>query len=214
MLSVITPHALLRQQVGILRQQIPSILNGDADGVHDARIATRRIRELLPRIAIKKFRYILEIGQETGTLRAAEAIRDLKKAQDMLGDLHDRQALIDEIGAARPSGDDAMRDEQIGLVTQVVEAEIRDLHARYLCRRARVLVIADGREPPRHAFPASPLVVAAGALAVSSGPAAATREVTHRLHAHDRRHLRRGRPAPGAAVQRNGPAGDPGRAVG
>src|SRR6185436_17783847 len=49
------------------------------------------------RIAIKKCRYAAEIAAETGIFVDGSLIRDLKKAQDVLGNLHDRQTLIDEL---------------------------------------------------------------------------------------------------------------------
>ena len=122
------------------------------------------------RIAIKKFRYALEIAKATRTLRPTEAIPDLKMAQDILGDLHDRQELIDELADAVPLSDGARTVDQMRLVTHVVEADIHDLHARYLSRRNRVLTVADGaphmKEDRRVG---TPLMIPAGALVVSSG---------------------------------------------
>jgi CHAD domain-containing protein len=120
------------------------------------------------RIAIKKLRYAFEIGESTHTLRAADVIRELKKAQDILGDLHDRETLIDKLEDAE-DGDGAADEEQVKLVTQVLEAEIHDLHRRFLSRRERVLSIARDGMPVHRALPAPPLLVAAGAFAVSSG---------------------------------------------
>jgi CHAD domain-containing protein len=308
MLGSITPHSLLQQQVCSLKNNTPAVLDGGVDGVHAARIATRRIRELLPltaewhppdvvdslhhrfraigralgrvrdadvrilllthlepripsaasalvgvrqqqerrrielmrklikqierngllelmraavpgrrvsagwgagsgrrwqhqlrsilseraesaidavrhatgvyfphrahsaRIAIKKLRYVLEIAEATRTLRTTEGIADLKKAQDILGDLHDRQELLGELADAVPLRDGAGSVEQIGLVTRVVEADMHDLHARYLARRSRVLTVADGARQLKYARRvATPLMIAAGAIAVSSG---------------------------------------------
>ena len=46
------------------------------------------------RIALKKFRYAVEIADATGLVPAQRAIRELKKGQDVLGELHDRQELV------------------------------------------------------------------------------------------------------------------------
>ncbi len=48
MLASVTPQSLLQQQVSSLQDHTPAVLDGGVDGVHAARIATRRIRELLP----------------------------------------------------------------------------------------------------------------------------------------------------------------------
>jgi hypothetical protein len=43
-----TPIAFFQQQTQILRSHLPGVLDGRRDTIHDARIATRRIREVLP----------------------------------------------------------------------------------------------------------------------------------------------------------------------
>jgi len=42
-----TPATLLDQQASALRTQLGGVFDGDVDAVHDARVATRRVRELL-----------------------------------------------------------------------------------------------------------------------------------------------------------------------
>ena len=48
MVQFTTPETILQSQTEALLAQLPSVLDGDADGVHDARVATRRIRAVLP----------------------------------------------------------------------------------------------------------------------------------------------------------------------
>src|SRR5437762_5180988 len=48
MFQTATPIGILKSQVDDLLQQLPRVLDGDVEGVHDARVATRRIREVLP----------------------------------------------------------------------------------------------------------------------------------------------------------------------
>src|SRR5260221_14481265 len=43
-----TPIEIFRRQTALLRDLLPGVLDGRADSVHDARIATRRIRAVLP----------------------------------------------------------------------------------------------------------------------------------------------------------------------
>ena len=120
------------------------------------------------RIAIKKFRYALEIGAATHAFSAPDEIRALRKSQDILGDLHDRQELIDELSDDLEDKDAAHKDH-VSLVTQVLEAEIHDLYHRFLSRRDRVLAIAaEGNRPAvRRTLPAPPLLLAAGAAAAA-----------------------------------------------
>jgi len=119
------------------------------------------------RIAIKKFRYATEIATATGLWNAREIIRELKKGQELLGRVHDRQELLDGFAAndgSYPAGSDR---GQLELVTQVVEAEAHDLHCRYLSRRQRLLdaALTAERAVSRARVPIFP---AAGLLAASS----------------------------------------------
>ena len=118
------------------------------------------------RIAIKRMRYAMEIAHETGSERSA-AIRELKKAQDLLGDLHDRQELVDNLTETCPS-DKPEIASQVALLKQVIDAECHDLHTRYLARRSAVIDICYGVRRQPHRIPARSLV-AASALAISSG---------------------------------------------
>ena len=119
------------------------------------------------RIAVKKFRYAVEIGAETGLLPGDALVRSLKKSQDLLGEMHDRQTLIDELTTLvdEAGGIDA---GQIALVGRVAEAEIEDLHARVLARRSRVLeaCCAAQRVVQRTQLPIRTLA-AAGAVALT-----------------------------------------------
>jgi CHAD domain-containing protein len=119
------------------------------------------------RIAIKKMRYAMEIAHEVGGGNRNAQIRELKKAQDLLGDLHDRQELIDNLIETSPS-DRPEAANQVALLKQVIEAENHDLHARYLARRGAILEICGAERRHLLRSPARSMV-AAGALAISSG---------------------------------------------
>ena len=112
-------------------------------------------------------RYAMEIAHEVGGGDRNAAIRELKKAQDLLGDLHDRQELIDNLLETCPR-DQPDATSQVSLLKQVIEAENRDLHARYLARRVAILEIC-GAERRHLRRPHARSLVAAGALAISSG---------------------------------------------
>jgi CHAD domain-containing protein len=90
------------------------------------------------RIAIKKLRYALEIAQATGIgPRSVEAsLTQLKKSQDALGDLHDRQAFIDELLSPASARVEGVAADHVRLIIQLAEAECHDLHAKYLSRRS------------------------------------------------------------------------------
>ena len=112
-------------------------------------------------------RYAMEIAHETGNADRSAAIRELKKAQDVLGDLHDRQELVDNFAESCPA-DTPEIGGQVSLLKQVIEAENHSLHARYLGRRAALLDICGREQRSSHRAPARSLA-AAGALVISSG---------------------------------------------
>jgi CHAD domain-containing protein len=127
------------------------------------------------RIAIKRLRYATEIVHQTGLADRSRAIRALKKAQDLLGDLHDRQELSDHLAdevsqAAAPTDDHS----QVALVRQVIDAEARQLHQRYAQRRDRLMSVCcdalTAGETRR-----LPSIVAVAAVVVSSGVLAVKR---------------------------------------
>ena len=129
------------------------------------------------RIAIKRLRYALEILHETGADDLGPDIRELKKAQDLLGDLHDRQDLSDDLGrdASDANGHPTDTKDQIALVRQVLDAEVRHLHCRYIDRRQRLMEICGRARSVRVQLMPSSATAIATALAVSSGVIAARR---------------------------------------
>jgi CHAD domain-containing protein len=127
------------------------------------------------RIAMKKFRYSLEIADATRSVPAADAIRDLKKTPDILGDLHDRQAFDRPARRQRVvrQAQRAHHSRDAG-----VDAEIHALHARYLARRERVMTIARQVRLAKGGLTVpAPVIVAAGVLGVSSGLFVARRQI-------------------------------------
>jgi CHAD domain-containing protein len=126
------------------------------------------------RMAIKRLRYATEIVHQTGLADRSRAIRALKKAQDLLGDLHDRQELSDHLAdevsrAAAPTDDNS----QVALVRQVIDAEARQLHQRYAERRDRLMEVCC--DSLRGEIRRLPSMVAVAAVVVSSGVLAARR---------------------------------------
>jgi CHAD domain-containing protein len=119
------------------------------------------------RIALKKLRYALEIACAAGAgPDTRESLQYLKKTQEVLGDLHDRQVLADDL-LATTTPDVEIDPSQIRLVTQYIAAESRDLHARFLRRRSQVLNICDRFEQVRGRR-GLPVARAATALVISS----------------------------------------------
>jgi len=118
------------------------------------------------RIAIKQVRYAAEIADATGLTAVQAAIKTLRKGQEILGDLHDRQALADTLeGFGKDDGVDPMR---ILLARQVLEREMMQLHAQYLARRADLReACAEVEHAAARAWRAGPAIAVGTALAVS-----------------------------------------------
>lgn len=88
------------------------------------------------RIAIKKLRYAAEISQATGMSQLRNEIKSLRKAQEVLGEMHDRAVLSDTL--ARYVDRDHVSADHIALASQVLQSGILDQHTRYLARRSAI----------------------------------------------------------------------------
>jgi CHAD domain-containing protein len=127
-----------------LRHVVDQRAREAADAIADATAVYFPNRAHRARIALKKFRYAAEIGAQTGAPIGERLLRMLKKGQDELGGLHDREALLDELRAAgehpSDSADDA-RERQA--IVHFAEAEIADLHRGFVAHRSRLLEATD-----------------------------------------------------------------------
>ena len=90
------------------------------------------------RIAAKKLRYGLELAFDSGVKQAAAHLRTIKRAQDLLGKLHDLQVLQTHIAEVQISGDTARPEPRAALevLAAYVEEQCRRLHGRYLSSSA------------------------------------------------------------------------------
>jgi CHAD domain-containing protein len=118
------------------------------------------------RIAIKQLRYAVEIAQATGLSDVEAAGKVLRKGQEVLGDLHDRQALADTLaGYGKDEGVDL---EHIQLARQVLLREVMQLHAQYLARRTALrAACAEIEQASASAWRPGPVVAVGAALTVS-----------------------------------------------
>jgi CHAD domain-containing protein len=97
------------------------------------------------RIALKKFRYAVEIAGEASGVKLGAEVRTLKRAQDILGRLHDVQVLIDRIRQIQPVvtlPDLSTWRKMDGLIA-ALENDCRRLHARFLHRQGQVRAICE-----------------------------------------------------------------------
>lgn len=94
--------------------------------------APERLHEV--RIAAKKLRYGLELAFDAGVKAAVPHLRTIKRAQELLGTLHDLQILQTHIAATQIGAASARPEARAGLdaLAAHVEAQCRHLHGKYL----------------------------------------------------------------------------------
>ena len=112
------------------------------------------------RIAAKKLRYALEIVRDLSRSRATARILTLKRAQDLLGRIHDLEVLIARTRAIQgsPNAPTLRVSADMDLLVRRLETECRRLHGRYIAMRATLLAICDhvsGVRPSRRGEPAA-----------------------------------------------------------
>jgi CHAD domain-containing protein len=117
------------------------------------------------RMAIKELRYALELANRTRLWQPTRAIRRLRKAQEVLGQAHDRQLLIDHMPRSVSAGLPAATPETDAVIG-FLEAEARALHSKYLDWRPELLAICGECARAASPSPVPSLMLAAG-LAVS-----------------------------------------------
>jgi CHAD domain-containing protein len=86
------------------------------------------------RIALKKFRYALELAERLGRFRLGGAMRALKRMQNLLGDLHDLQVLGGLARDVMSQSPASQRPEFEALVTSI-DDHVRGLHSQFLAER-------------------------------------------------------------------------------
>jgi CHAD domain-containing protein len=104
------------------------------------------------RIAMKKLRYLVEL-QDTDQPGRRRSLKVLRQAQEILGEMHDREVLMERLKRLR-------RKEDIPgarVLLQVLDAEARALFRKYVTQRQDLLAVtetlqrstADGARPTR-----------------------------------------------------------------
>jgi CHAD domain-containing protein len=90
--AVSVTSRLLERRARALREHLPKAAAGDDRGIHQARVATRRLREALPILAAKP-----EVGQAG---KARRKIRRLTRALGTVRELDVALAMLDELARA------------------------------------------------------------------------------------------------------------------
>jgi len=107
------------------------------------------------RIAVKQLRYALELAFDMGALRSRRPILRLKAAQEILGELHDVQVLLDRTRHAQGRLPRALRHLGTDLsgLADTLEDRCRERHAIYLAQRAALVEAVVGAARRRHGRP-------------------------------------------------------------
>jgi CHAD domain-containing protein len=79
---MLTPSALVQRHLDVLLGHLPGCLNGEVESVHQARIATRRLREVLPLLADGHLEGTVEKVREAG--RCLGRVRELDVMSSLL----------------------------------------------------------------------------------------------------------------------------------
>ena len=110
------------------------------------------------RIEVKKLRYAVELAIDAAGARAGDKaaadLRALKRAQELLGRMHDEQTLMEQVrqtqASLAPPNVTVWRDLDALIAT--LEDDCRRLHARYMRRRDELAGVAErrGARPQPH----------------------------------------------------------------
>lgn len=93
------------------------------------------------RIALKKFRYTLELAQDCGGVRLSGTLRRLKEVQDILGTLHDHDVLAARIrDGAADAADPEQRAALVALASHL-DQETRERHSEFLTVRPALALV-------------------------------------------------------------------------
>jgi CHAD domain-containing protein len=146
----ITPVDLLARQVGVLRCHLPAVFDGDTAGVHDARIATRRLRAVLP--LVEALSPALARDDDFG-----ERIKQISRALGSIRDLDARLDLLTYVEARLPGAGSAL------VAARHRQREKRASRSRKLVKRLEALDIERELERVARACRSAPWRNASGA---------------------------------------------------
>jgi CHAD domain-containing protein len=136
------PVALIRRPewVGTLWARIESRSRDAADMVRRAPGVYFPNRAHRARVAVKKLRYSVEVAFDTGVWRPETVLKDLRRIQGILGDMHDVQVLLDALDDLLPGH---AGSAELAALKELLDSDLDRYQAEYSKRRDRVFAIAD-----------------------------------------------------------------------
>jgi CHAD domain-containing protein len=130
-----------RLWASILRQRIGTRAEAAHEALSEANTFYLPARSHAARVAIKKLRYATEIAEETGLWRPRHLSKDLRRAQALLGEIHDLQVVTDRLDIAK--SDDAEHVREIEWLLDLLHSDIEGRHARFLEALSQLCGAAD-----------------------------------------------------------------------
>ena len=118
-----------------LEKQLVSRSLAVGDACHRAATVYMPNRSHAARIAIKRLRYSVEIAHETALWRPPRLLKDLRRVQESLGEIHDRQMLVERLDRLPTAIDDA---PPVAWLTDLLRAEIDVRHRAFLAAISRL----------------------------------------------------------------------------
>jgi CHAD domain-containing protein len=144
MLGSRTPTSILQEQLSNLAATLPAIRDGDDKAIHDARVATRRLRETLALVAAYTEAEVGGIGDVVRRFgRALGKARDVAIVLELIADFRRRVPIaVGVLGAMEVSVARARRDSLRELIKEMENCEVEKLqqHAGRLLRRSHFLL--------------------------------------------------------------------------
>jgi|SoiMethySBSTD1v2_1073268.scaffolds.fasta_scaffold37824_4 CHAD domain-containing protein len=135
------PHTGRGRWVDSIWTRILDRCDGAVDATQRAPAVYFPQRSHRARIAVKKLRYALEVAADTDVWRHKRILKDLRRLQGILGEIHDRQLLADLVDASLANGQKPSPGKT--LIKEFVEGEINVRHEKYGRRREWIFLIAD-----------------------------------------------------------------------
>jgi CHAD domain-containing protein len=153
----------LRRARSTLRGQVASRAEVLRDAVERAGTMYFPNRLHSARLHMKRLRYAIELADRLNVPRPRRALRTLRQGQELLGELHDHQLLLERVIDSASRED----EESLDAVRRFVMADIEEVHPRYVSKRSEILGVCDRCLVTGRSHVGLKLLVAAGVAANS-----------------------------------------------
>jgi CHAD domain-containing protein len=128
-MPIVTPHLLIERHVTTILGHLPGVFDGNVESVHEARIATRRLREALVYLPERNGHDVAGIARAAG--RHLGRVRELDVMSAMLDDIGARVSTVVAVAAlARHAVRERQRTARREMVKELDRLELEKLPDR------------------------------------------------------------------------------------